>query len=199
MEFKIPEINSERWLSLEDFPNEEWRDVVGYEGLYQVSDNGRVKSVKRCVPHANEKTMFVRERICKVFVNRKYIYVTLSKDGKQSNMKVHRLVAEAFIPNPDGLPQVNHKDENPSNNQVCNLEFCTNDYNIRYGTKNIRMKKTWRERHSVKVVRLNMDGSISKQYECTKDVELDGFDRRAVYRCCKDIKRVHANYKWAFA
>lgn len=193
------EVNSDRWLSLDNLPNEEWRDVVGYEGLYQVSNLGRIKSLERRVPRSNGKTMLVRERICKVSINRKYIYVTLSKYGKQPNMKVHRLVAEAFIPNPGNLPQINHKDENPANNQVLNLEYCTSGYNRSYGTINKRIKDTWRKKHGVKIIRMNLDGSFSKEYKCTKDVQDDGFDRRAVYRCCKRTNRTHRNYRWSFA
>ena len=112
---------------------EVWKDVVGYEGLYQVSNLGRVKSLPRNGTHTNkEKEMTVRAD------PKGYMRLCLCKDGKGKNVKVHRLVAEAFIPNPANLPQVNHKDEDKRNNCVWNLEWCDNRYNCVY---NNRMKK----------------------------------------------------------
>ena len=155
--------------------------------------------------------MLVKARICKPYLCRGYVYVTLSKNGSQPNKKVHRLVAEAFIPNPNNLPEVNHKDEILSNNLVfvnpngsvdegkSNLEWCSKEYNHCYGTRLSRMKKTWRKKYGVSILRLNLDGSFSKRYECSKDLIDDGFDRRAVYRCCKDNRRTHHNYRWEFA
>lgn len=100
-----------------------WRPVVNYEGLYEVSDCGQVRNVKRCSLLKNLKT------------NCGYYQVYLYKDGVRKGLKVHRLVAEAFIPNPLSLPQVNHKDEVKTNNNVDNLEWCTVKYNVNYGCR----------------------------------------------------------------
>ena len=97
-----------------------WKDIKGYEGLYQVSNFGRVKS----------STKILANRLSK----RGYYIVTLYKNAKGVTKTVHRLVAQAFIPNPDNLPQVNHKDENKLNNRVDNLEWCTAKYNINYSS-----------------------------------------------------------------
>lgn len=126
--------------------NEIWKDVVGYEGLYQVSNLGRVKRIK----HTTKK-LFFSERIVNQYVNMNgYMMAPLSKDGKDKHKAVHRLVAQAFIPNPDNLPFVNHKDENPLNNHVDNLEWCTAKYNSNYGTikdrKSKNMTKAWTKR-----------------------------------------------------
>lgn len=190
--------NSERWLSLEDFEGEVWKDIADYEGLYRVSSCGRVKSLERHVERKSGKTMFVKERICRPYMNKGYLYVRLSKDGVQPNKKVHRLVAEAFIPNTNNYPDVNHKDEVPSNNIVSNIEWCTKEYNFTYGTRLKRMKETWRKVYGVPIIRYNADGSISKKYECSKDLINDGFDRRAVYRCCNGRNIFHKGYKWGF-
>ena len=103
--------------------------VKGYEGRYEVTDDGRV---------------FNRDgkELNQYFIKRGYHIVLLYKDNKQKTKLVHRLVAEAFIPNPGNLPQVNHKDENKDNNCVDNLEWCTNLYNSRYGTKIERQRAT---------------------------------------------------------
>lgn len=98
---------------------EEWKDIVGYEGLYKVSNIGRVYGVKR-------------KHILKHNSNHGYFLVCLCKCGAEKYFRIHRLVAEAFIPNPDKLPYVNHKDENKQNNAVDNLEWCTAQYNTEY-------------------------------------------------------------------
>lgn len=109
-----------------------WKDVKGYEGLYQVSNLGRIKSFN----YMNTgKEKILKNRLDKGG----YYSIVLYKNGKYINKKVHRLVAEAFIPNLDNLPQVNHKDENKLNNRVDNLEWCTAKYNNNYGTHNLKL------------------------------------------------------------
>lgn len=115
--------------------NEEWRDIDGYEDLYQVSNMGRVLSLKFNHTENNPKILKPIELLG-------YLVVNLYKDGKMKSFKIHRLVAKAFIPNPDNLPEVNHKDENKFNNVVDNLEWCTTKYNINYGTAISRSSKT---------------------------------------------------------
>ena len=100
---------------------EEWKNVIGYEGLYEVSNKGNVRNVRRNTLLKLSKT------------NDGYIQVHLYKNGIRTGFKVHRLVAQAFIPNPDNLPEVNHKDEDKTNNNVTNLEWCTAKYNVNYG------------------------------------------------------------------
>ena len=110
-----------------------WKDIEGYEGLYQVSNKGRVKSLKRKIcSNSNHKYNTLSEKLLKLSGGGKYIQVILCKDGKTSAKLVHRLVAQAFIPNPNNLPCVNHKDENKKNNDVRNLEWCTYKYNNEY-------------------------------------------------------------------
>ena len=110
-------------------PNEIWKDIKGYEGKYQISNLGNVKSVYRKVNHryrGKEKTRTIYEKILKKAVNRfGYEYVCLTDKSKGKKLKVHRLVAEAFIPNPLNKKTVNHIDGNKSNNCVDNLEWST--------------------------------------------------------------------------
>lgn len=116
-----------------------WKPVVGYEGLYEVSSYGRVRSLDRY----DRMNRFCEGRILKLCANRLgYLKAGLCSNDKKKQYLVHRLVAEAFIPNPNNLPIINHKDENPSNNNVDNLEWCTAKYNSNYGTRNDRIRAT---------------------------------------------------------
>lgn len=114
-----------------------WKSIKGYEGYYEVSNLGRVRSVDREVLDKNGRHQFKKGVIMKTREDRQgYVMVALSIGRKYSNKCVHRLVAEAFIPNPDNLPQVNHKNEVKSDNIPENLEWCTAKYNANYGDRN---------------------------------------------------------------
>lgn len=131
--------------------NEVWKDIDGYKGLYQVSNLGRVKRVSHTDTHCRQGFRVFKERLLKPYTTGKeYLTVRLSKNNKCKSFYVHRLVAEAFIPNPDNLPQINHIDENPRNNATINLEWCTQKYNCNYGNhcENMRKiaKETWARR-----------------------------------------------------
>ena len=113
---------------------EEWKDIPNYEGYYQVSNFGRVKSLCRVIHRNKVGSVTVPERILKQTDSFGYKYVSLNKKDAYKRCRVHRLVACAFIPNPYNLPQVNHKDEDTSNNRADNLEWCDQEYNQSYGT-----------------------------------------------------------------
>lgn len=118
---------------------EEWKDIKGYEGLYQVSNLGRVKQC-HVYTNLNGKGYTRKEKIKKQTVVGNYYKVGLTKDGKNKLFLVHRLVAQAFIPNDDSTKDcINHKDENGFNNVVTNLEWCDRTYNDNYGTRNYRL------------------------------------------------------------
>ena len=116
---------------------EEWRPIVGYEGLYEVSNTGQVRSLDKY----DSMNRFLRGRILRLFTDGLgYLRAQLYSSSKRKSFLVHRLVAQAFIPNPDNLPQVNHRDENPSNDNVDNLEWCDGKYNVNYGTRIDRIR-----------------------------------------------------------
>ncbi len=109
-----------------------WRDIQGYEGLYKVSNMGNVKSLNYRRTGLEKNLKFDKD-------NHGYLYVILCKNNERKTFRVHRLVAQAFIDNPNNYPQVNHKDENKLNNTVKNLEYCSSSYNNNYGTRNERV------------------------------------------------------------
>ena len=119
--------------------DEIWKDIKGYEGLYQISSLGRVKSLKRYVRHSKGGMKIVNESIKGTFRHQDgRERVELSKNGVNKKFFVYRLIAEAFIPNPNGYKEVNHKDENPANSSIDNLEWCNHLYNMNYGTRTER-------------------------------------------------------------
>lgn len=128
---------------------EVWKDIKDYEGLYQVSNLGNVKSVG--VFHKNfsgDVTYTPRERFMKPTVDRGYLKLQLSRGKKRKTKYIHQLVAEAFIPNLNNYREVNHKDSNPTNNRIENLEWCDRKYNIDYMVKH---QNEIKERHEKRI------------------------------------------------
>lgn len=156
---------------MENFVNNEiWRPIVGYEGLYEVSNLGNVRSLDRVVKQACCDGSLVkhtyRGRVLKPVVHTAgYCEVTLSRGREKINHLVHRLVAEAFIENPHGLPQINHKDENKTNNRAENLEWCDQRYNNNYGN---RQKKV-NDKISTPIYQIDLKGNIVARHETIAD------------------------------
>lgn len=179
--------------------NEIWKDVKGYEGYYQVSNMGRVKSMRVLKTPKNgvkcRKNAFLS---AKTTHDKQYITVALCRDGEKKQTPVHRLVAEAFIPNPKNLPFVNHKDENPSNNRADNLEWCTHEYNLQYSMeRNGRTKRRETTKHphnqAVPVVAYTFEGAMivarfDSVWEAADKFKNKGVDgrglRNRIRSCC---------------
>ena len=179
---------------------EYWKPIKGYEDLYMVSNWGRVKSFDRWVKSKNGSIRICRGRILKPYTNKDgYLYVVLSKNNKQKTFKVHRLVAEAFLPNPYNLLQVNHRDENKLNNNVDNLEWCTNEYNINYGTRTERMSKSKiNGKRSKIVIQYNLDGTFVREWPSAMECDRNGYDQGNVSACCRGKLKTYKGYIWKY-
>ena len=157
---------------------EVWKDVVGYEGSYQVSNKGNVRSVER----RNSRGYRLAGRILKPgHDNDGYLHVVLCKNGKRKTTTVHRLVAEAFIPNPESLPQVNHIDEVKDNNNVENLEWCDSKYNNNHGT----MIERAAQARSKKVRAVNIKTGEVLTFNSAKEAKKKGYP--GVAAACRGV------------
>lgn len=195
MEFEDVEVNSEKWLDIKDLLNEEWRDIKNYEGSYQVSNYGRVKSFK-----------YKNERILKYATTSKnaYFFVILSNKNIKKPKTIHRLVAEAFLPNFNNLPMVNHIDCNKRNNKVNNLEWCTRNENILHAIKNKRMCSGKDNFKSRPVFVYDLNNNYIDRFDCIREAKkkliLGGSDETAhIVECCKGKINKAYGYKWRYA
>lgn len=183
--------------------SETWLPVVGYEGLYEVSNLGNIRSLFRYKKILKPSPSWAG-----------YLTVELFKDKKRKRVTVHRLVAQAFIQNPDNLPVVNHKDETRTNNHADNLEWCDTRYNLTYGTAMQRRiahtdyskeiyKKIAREngrKTSKPVLQYTKDGVFVKRFNSGKEAAREtGIDHSHILECCagKRYKSV-GGYVWQF-
>lgn len=191
-----------------------WKEIVGYENIYQISNKGRVKSLGRWVYKEYRGKRWKEEKILKPSVNKRgYLYVGLCKNRKVKYFHVHRLVAEAFIKNHNNLPQVNHKDENKQNNCVQNLEFCDAKYNINYGTRNERIaeklkgmkhteetKNKISEANSKPVLQIDkITNEVIAEFPSIIEVQRQlGINQSTISKCCLGKQNTAGNYKWQF-
>lgn len=161
---------------------EVWKKIKGYE-TYEVSTTGRIRNI-------------ASGEVLKTPLNTwGYPSVTLCGMWGRKNKTVHRIVAEAFIPNPNNLPEVNHKDEDKTNNNVENLEWMTKKENINHGTRTERANKKKHKR----ICQYTDGGELVKVFESMKEAEKEGFNHSAISACCHGKRRTHLGYKWGWA
>ena len=171
---------------------ETWKDIDGYEGYYQISNLGRVKSL-----YDGRRNVF-REKIMKPKLEKTgYERICLRKENKSKHYYVHRIVANAFLKVDENskILDVNHKDENKQNNCVDNLEWCTRSYNVNYGKRNQESSKAM----SIKVVQCEKSGKIIKIHEkCRTEDKTHNFNATCISSCCKGKRKTHCGYTWVY-
>lgn len=170
---------------------EVWKDIEGYEGLYQVSNKGNVKSL-------NYNKTKKEKKLKPGIVGSGYLQVNLCKNKTIKHFLVHRLVANAFLPNPQNFPCVNHIDECKTNNVVTNIEWCTNKYNSNYGTCIQRCHKAQINGKRSKSVGAFKNGELVFTFPSTKEAGRQGFNQGAVASCCRCEIKSHKGYIWSY-
>lgn len=180
-----------------------WKDVIGYEGFYQVSNQGRVKRLPYQTTGRTRgcKKEYIKkfpERIMKATICANgYYRVSLSKNGKLIYQHIHRLVAEAFIPNPNNYPCVNHKDEVKTNNNVNNLEWCSYRYNNCYGTVKSRFAEAYSKNHSRAVEMLSLFGEKIKEFPSIREAAIFvGGTATSICRAITRTRKTAYGYIW---
>ena len=167
---------------------EVWKCICGYEGSYQVSNLGNVRSLN-----------YRRTGKVKNLVPKKNNCGRLWVDLKGKPFLIHRLVAEAFIPNRYNLPQINHKDENPKNNKVDNLEWCSGEYNRMQYIQNHSDYGRKRERLE-NILQLNLDGTIVREWNCVRDIVAEtGMNQWSITQCCDGKRKTAYGFRWRYA
>ena len=184
---------------------EEWRDIKGYEGKYMVSNLGRVKSL-------NYNNTGKEEIMKGGDDGHGYLQVNLSKDGKVKNCRINRLVAQAFLENPQNLPEVNHKNEDKTDNRVENLEWCSKSYNINYGTRNKKAGKKIAEKlkgrklaeeHKKKlskpVFSVNKESGLIMWWQSIREAEkCTGINKGSITLCCQGKRNSAGGHTWFY-
>lgn len=181
-----------------------WKDIKNYEGLYQVSNLGNVRSLNHIRKNGKKENQLYlhKGKILKPAVqNIGYKFVVLSKEGKSKGFRVHRLVAQAFIENPNNYNCINHKDENRLNNCVDNLEWCTIAYNNTYGAKQERHSKAMKKKIGRKINQYDLEGNLINTFDCIMDAERFLNKKRAatpIWTCCKGKTKTAYGYRWEY-
>lgn len=187
-------------LSLEDIKDEVWKDIKGYEGSYQVSNMGRVKSFCR-------KTRILKPQK----TQDGYLQVCLCRDGKKKRLYVHRLVAGSFIPNLENKETINHINEIKTDNHVSNLEWMTRAENNNHGThtergvkkrKGRKQSKEWIDKrakgNSKPVLQFTLDGKLVKEWSSITEAGKSGFTPSNIIKCCRGKQKTSKGYIWKY-
>ena len=169
-----------------------WKDIEGYKGFYKISNMGNCMTFRK---KGSGKYIPFGRLLTPVTCTNGYLEYQLSMNGKRKCHMAHRLVAQAFIPNPENKPEVNHKDENIQNNCIDNLEWMTSKENANYGTRNKRVS----EKISVAVVQLDINNNLIKIHNSLTKAGLEmGVGEECISRVCKGKQKLSKGYKWIY-
>ena len=179
---------------------EEWRPVVGYEGLYEVSNMGNVKSLERTVWNGRGYYKTVPERILKARkASNGYLQVQLHQDGKRKVYLVHRLVATAFCENQMGYTEVNHIDEDKTNNCADNLEWCSRSYNCTYNDRAKKVGKKVSEKLSKPVIAIDKRTGLIIEFVSAHEAEKEtGIAYQNICACCNGKRNSAGEFYWMY-
>ena len=198
-------MTNEEFIQSITLPGEEWRDVVGYGGYYIVSSYGRIASIRGDYEFRKNGKTFIRhnpQHLCsaQIVKNRKYKTMTFRVNYGHDTQPVHRIVAKAFVPNPNNYSVIDHIDDNEANNRADNLQWCT------YSENN--SKPRHRKRSSLShagqiacnrkpIVQLQR-GELVAVFDSMQDVEAHGFSHSAIHRVCNGKLKTHGGYSWMY-
>ena len=177
--------------------NEIWKDIPEYEGYYQISNTGSIRSLDRVVEKGGRLHHIKGHQLRQSKTHCGYYIIGLSKEDKRTYHSVHRLVADLFIPNPNNYPCVNHKDENKANNTVENLEWCTYLYNNTYSS---RMERVMSKRRK-SVIQLSLDGQVVNRFPSAKQASIEtGINYSVITEVCKNHygRKTAGGFKWEY-
>lgn len=181
---------------------ENWKDIIGYEGIYQISCNGLLRSLDRIILRKNKIPVHFKGQLLKASVCKNgYLVVSLWKNGEGNSRYIHRLVAETFIPNPSNLTEINHKDEVKTNNNVTNLEWCNKKYNNNYATRNKRLSQSLinNKKTSKKIAQYSKDNKLLKIWSSCREIErVLRIPNTSVWRVCNGIRKSSHGFLWRY-
>lgn len=181
---------------------EVWKDIPEYQDFYQISNFGRVRALQRTILHKpsvkfpnGRKVVYKERELIPSTDNNGYLFIQLYKNGNFKSKRIHRLVAETFLPNPQNLEQVNHIDENKTNNCVNNLQWCSPKYNVNYGTGKYR-----KVRNNIPVLQFSKQGEFIAEYNsataATIALGIPQFYARDILRVCRGVGKTVQGFIW---
>ena len=176
---------------------EKWKPIIETDGIYEISNYGNIRTIDRYAKVCGGGKRLVKGGLKKpTKCTNGYLELQANICGKRKIFLIHRLVAQYFVPNPNNYPEVNHKDENPQNNNADNLEWCTPKYNCNYGTRNKRcMEKVIKK----PVKQLSLDGKCLAVYPMIKEAMIKtGIDETQISRVCKGKNVTAGGFKWEY-
>lgn len=179
---------------------EQWKPISGYEGLYEISNKGRVKTLLRkyYAGHGNNQEFEIKEAFLKQVKSKTggYMVATLTKNAKSKKIKVHRLVAEAFIENPEGKPFVNHIDFDPKNNNLNNLEWCTQSENMLHSSKMNRLNRIGNKNYKSKRILCISTGIMyDGLHECSRQMNIH---YQNINKVCRGVRNYAGGHTFKF-
>lgn len=181
---------------------EVWKTINNFDN-YEISSYGRIRSIDRTIIRSNGRPLVLKGKLLIPDKNSKgYLMLRLrSNNGKFKKVQIHRLVAITFIPNPDNLPQVNHIDENKTNNYVDNLEWCTVKYNANYGNRNKNISKALTNNYKISrvILQFDKDGNLIKEWISIHQIYRElGYSPGNIYSCCQKKYKQSYGYIWRY-